>query len=55
MVGFALAQWFSRALIAMMANGDQLDLSVSPDWRILAFTGSYLAAGLRGRRACSRP
>jgi predicted permease len=51
MVGFALAQWFSRALIAMMANGDQLDLSVSPDWRILAFTGAIslmacVAAGL---------
>jgi predicted permease len=50
-VGFALAQWFSRALIAMMANGDQLDLSVSPDWRILAFTGAIsllacVAAGL---------
>jgi predicted permease len=48
--GFALAQWFSRALIAMMANGDQLDLSVSPDWRILAFTGaiSLLACVLAG-------
>jgi len=49
-VGFALAQWFSRALIAMMANGDQLDLSVSPDWRILAFTGaiSLIACILAG-------
>jgi predicted permease len=50
-VGFALAQWFSRALIAMMANGDQLYLSVLPDWRILAFTGAIsllacVAAGL---------
>jgi predicted permease len=49
-VGFALAQWFSRALITMMANGDQLDLPVSPDWRILAFTGaiSLLACVLAG-------
>jgi predicted permease len=50
-VGFAMAQWFSRALIAMMANGDQLYLSVLPDWRILAFTGAIsllacVAAGL---------
>ncbi len=49
-LGFCLAQWFSRALIAMMANGDQLDLAVTPDWRILAFTGaiSLLACVLAG-------
>ena len=38
--GFALSQWFSRVLIAMMANGDQLELSVRPDWRVLVFTGA---------------
>jgi predicted permease len=53
-VGFALAQWFSRALIAMMANGDRLYLSVSPDWRILAFTGaiSLLACVAAGLAPC---
>jgi predicted permease len=46
-LGFAFAQWFSRALIVMMANGDRFDLSVRPDWRVLAFTcGVSLAACL---------
>lgn len=56
-LGFALAQWFSRALIAMMANGGQLDLSVSPDGRILAFTGaiSLLACVLAGLAPASMP
>ncbi len=38
--GFAVAQWFSRALVTMMANGDDLALKLSPDWRIFAFTGA---------------
>jgi predicted permease len=63
-IGFALAQWFSRGLIAMMANGDQLDLSVSPDWRILAFTAivsltacvlAGLAPGLNAGKANVNP
>jgi predicted permease len=63
-VGFVLAQWFSRALIAMMTNGDQLDLAVSPDWRILAFTGAIsllacivagLAPGLNAGKANVNP
>jgi predicted permease len=40
LVGLAAAQWFSRALVTMMANGDELPLSVSPDWRVFAFTGT---------------
>ena len=40
LVGFTVAQWFSRALVAMMANGDELPLNVSPDWRVFAFTGT---------------
>ena len=48
--GFAMAQWFSRALVDMMANGDELALKVAPDWRIFAFTGavSLLACILAG-------
>lgn len=50
-VGFAMARWFTRTLVVMMANGDQFDLSVTPDWRIFAFTGTVsllacVAAGL---------
>ena len=36
--GLAMAQWFGQALVTMMANGDELPLTVSPDWRIFAFT-----------------
>lgn len=38
--GIVLAQWFSRTLVSMMANGGQLELPVSPDWRVFAFTGA---------------
>jgi predicted permease len=64
MAGFALARWFSQALITMMANGGKLDLPVSPDWRILAFTGaismlacvlSGLAPGLNAGRGSVNP
>jgi predicted permease len=63
-LGLALAQWFSRALVAMMANGDKLDLSVGPDWRVLAFTGAVslvacmlagLAPALNARRGSVNP
>ncbi|MEI9976320.1 MAG: ABC transporter permease [Ignavibacteriota bacterium] len=49
-IGFAMAQWFVRALVGMMANGDPLPLSVAPDWRIFAFTGvvSLLACVFAG-------
>ena len=62
--GFALSQWFSRVLIAMMANGDQLDLSVRPDWRVLGFAAAVslaacvvagLAPGLNARRGNVNP
>ena len=48
--GFLLAHWFSVALVAMMANGGPLLLSIAPDWRVLAFTGavSLLACVLAG-------
>ncbi len=64
LVGFAAAQWFSRALVAMMANGDKLSLKVSPDWRIFAFTGTVsllacvfagLAPGLSAGRVSVNP
>jgi predicted permease len=64
LLGLALAQWFSRALVAMMANGGKLDLPVSPDWRILAFTAAIsllaclfagLAPGLNAGKASVNP
>jgi predicted permease len=64
LLGLALAQWFSRALVAMMANGGKLDLPVSLDWRILAFTGAVallacvfagLAPGFNAGRASVNP
>lgn len=36
--GFVMALWFSRTLVTMMANGGQLDLAVSPDWRVFSFS-----------------
>jgi len=62
--GFGAAQWFSRMLITMMANGDSLTLKASPDWRIFAFTGAVsltvcvlggLAPGLGAARANVNP
>ncbi len=49
--GLALAQWFSRFLVTLMANGGALDLHLRPDWRVLAFTSvvalfASLACGL---------
>ncbi len=38
--GFCAAQWFSRMLITMIANGDSISLKAGPDWRIFAFTGA---------------
>jgi predicted permease len=64
LLGLALAQWFSRALVAMMANGGKLDLPVSLDWRILGFTGAIsllacvfagLAPGLNAGKASVNP
>jgi predicted permease len=59
-----VAQWFSRALVTMMANGDDLALKLSPDWRIFAFTGAVsllvcvfagLAPGLSAGRVSVNP
>lgn len=64
LVGFVVAQWFSRALITMMANGDDLALKASPDWRIFAFTGAVsllacvfagVAPGLSASRVSVNP
>jgi predicted permease len=48
--GLFLAYWFSGGLVAMLANGETLDLSVAPDRRVLAFTTaiSLLACLLAG-------
>lgn len=62
--GFCAAQWFSRMLITMMANGDSLSLKAAPDWRVFAFTGAVslvvcllggLAPGLGAARASVNP
>jgi predicted permease len=62
--GSCVAQWFSRLLVTMMANGDELPLAVSPDWRIFAFTGAVsllacvfagLAPGLSAGRVSVNP
>jgi len=62
--GFSAAQWFSRVLITMMANGDTFSLEATPDWRIFAFTGVVslmvcvlggLAPGLGAARASVNP
>ena len=62
--GFAMALWFSRAMVTMMANGDELPLKVTPDWRIFAFTGAVsllacvfagIAPGLSAGRAIVNP
>ena len=62
--GFCAAQWFSRVLITMMANGDTLSLKAAPDWRIFAFTGAVslvvcvlggLAPGLGAATASVNP
>jgi predicted permease len=50
-LGLGAARWFSARLVAMVANGDALALSVAPDARVLAFTAAIsvvacLVAGL---------
>jgi len=37
-VGLAIAGWFTARLFTLFVNGRDLQLSVSPDWRVLAFT-----------------
>ena len=62
--GFAMALWFSRTLVTMMANGGRLDLAVSPDWRVFMFSAgitvfacvaSALAPGLFAARTQVNP
>ena len=50
-VGFVGAEWFSEWLFELIAAGRPVVLSVSPDWRVLAFTaavcvGACVIAGL---------
>jgi predicted permease len=49
-VGIVMAGWFSGRLFALFVNGREVVLSVSPDWRVLAFTCtvSLLACGVAG-------
>jgi len=49
--GLALAGWLSARLYTLFVNGRDIALSVTPDWRVLAFTAAAsfvacLAAGL---------
>src|SRR5262249_15144935 len=50
LAGLALSYWFTGVLVNMLAGGGPLTLSVSPDWRVLAFTAvtSVLACVLAG-------
>ncbi len=63
-IGLAIAAWFSRRLFVLFVNGRDLQLSVAPDWRVLAFTGAAslgccvlagLAPALQARRAALHP
>ncbi len=49
-IGLGIAGWFGARLFALFVNGRDLTLSVSPDWRVLAFTAavSVLACCLAG-------
>jgi putative ABC transport system permease protein len=39
-IGLLMANWFSARLVTLFANGTNLVLSVTPDWRVLAFTSA---------------
>jgi predicted permease len=39
-IGLAIAYGFSARLVTLFANGRELELSVAPDWRVLAFTAA---------------
>ena len=63
-VGFALALWFSRALVTMMANGEDLPLDVAPIGGCLRLHGAVsllacvlagLAPGLSARKTSVNP
>jgi putative ABC transport system permease protein len=50
-VGLAMAVWFSGRLLNLFLSGGEVALSVTPDWRVLAFTAivsvvTCIAAGL---------
>jgi predicted permease len=49
--GLAMAAWFSARLLNLFFNGQDVALSVAPDWRVLTFTAlvslvTCIAAGL---------
>jgi predicted permease len=39
-IGLAIASRFSERLFSMFVNGRPIDLSVAPDWRVVAFTAA---------------
>ena len=43
-MGVVFADWFSTRLVAMFARGSSVVLSVSPDWRVVAFTAALSVA-----------
>jgi len=49
-IGLVIAGWFSTRLFLLFASGRDINLSVAPDWRVLAFTGvvSLLASCMAG-------
>lgn len=49
-LGLLLARWFAGGLVAAMAKGEELSISIAPDWRVLGFTAgvSLVACVLAG-------
>jgi predicted permease len=47
-VGIVIANWFSARLVALIANGSNVVLSVAPDWRVLVFTMAVSLAACVG-------
>ncbi len=62
--GLLVAFWLSGGLVTMLSNGADLQLSVTPDWRVLSFTAAItllacllagLAPGLHALRVNLNP
>ena len=63
-IGLSMSGWLSGRLFTLFVNGRDLQLSVAPDWRVLAFTAAVsigccliagLAPALQTRRTALNP
>jgi predicted permease len=43
-LGLVMARWLSAGLVALFASGRPLELSTTPDWRVLVFTAAVSLA-----------